>query len=323
MESWSGSNKARTREHKKIAIKKAIEDGFIKKQPHCITLAGAKASFERKLVNSGITTSDRIVTVQRCKKKEDEKIFDLLRRARDNQLKDMLIWPEEFSTFSSCYRRNKVILPDLGTSSLLNGGPRWFRKRLARDELVKFKKQRPKPASIFDIDLCGTFTEKTAKSVVDLFANKVADKRGFLFLNLQKGREPQINKIYNFVRKYLSQSSLYDFDKLQDSDGERLDLSSPDYYTNEVLRVRVVPIYFICELFRCGYMSNVHRLIEYRDLNKASGMGNIMRQWFFRFEAREMKNHKRDVLRLKSIIEETFDELHELPSLEYGLPQIY
>jgi len=270
---WDGPNKQRARSLKLTLVRHAASNGYLPTRLRALTFAGAKAHFERGLLRQKLIKPEDIITIQDCRRSGRAEVLRRLIATRDTYLPDMRIWPDEFNAFRRMYSKERILL----------GDGSWTRFPLFRPEMYKFHKTAGPDFHVLDIDICGIFNEKNGGDVSGLMEKRALAKRGLLFVNHQKGRDGRHGSVFQFVREYF-RSAPFDPDEVIDAYGERLDLSSEDDLSRDLLRRVLVPAYYVCEAYKHGYSMEVVRMMEYRDRDPVTRGGVKMLQWYFQFE---------------------------------------
>ena len=274
IETWGGKNKTRVRLFKKYDVEKLIHTSPEDFDPMCLTFAGTNALLERLLVNHELVQPKNIITIQTyeqlAQNHHGKEILDLLFATQKKYLRGMKIWPYNFRSFSECYKLDGCTLP----SESEEAG--WSKTPLI-DYMNKIIKAKPEKFDIMDLDMCGIFNENNSESVVNLFRNKVLSDSGVAFITHQKGRDVRGGKLFEVLHGYLKTCPYIVFDSIPHL-GEKK-------WETYIARYIMVPLFYICNAYDQGYTLKLHRLIEYRDKNKGSGLAVNMLQYFFKWFA--------------------------------------
>ena len=277
---WDGINKTRTRLLKMWEVVKHVRnegDSFGRSsswKPTCLTFAGSSAKFERLLVSGGITSADKITTIQTYQKlgqhHNGRDLLNGLIKTQRKYLNGMYIWPHNFQSFTECYNLNGCTTPSdnkqAGWNTPLYKG---YMKRITGSKTGKF--------CILDLDFCGIFNKRNAYSVVNLFSKKLLDDSGVMFINHQKGRDVRGGKLFDILHGYLRECPLIDFGSIPNIHEEGG--GWPTYVARYVL----IPLFYICKAAENGYALELAHLVEYRDSHKSSGGAVNMLQFYFRW----------------------------------------
>lgn len=312
---WDGDNKQQCRSYKiqQVALAKARR--LIPAKPTMLSLAGAQAVFERALVARRLINPADITTIQSPRKRSESDqgtpILHALMKVRDSYLPGMKIWPEDFSTFASGYKEEMVIPHFQGAAS--KNAPLWFRIPKFRKEMQSFLDVKFQPFHILDIDLCGAFSQTNGESVAQLFKNQALANSGLLFINHQKGRDITSTNVLDYLKDYFAQCAYWDVDLYSDNEGRGIDLNDMSPITYYQLRMILVPVYYICEAYKHGYLLEFSTLFEYCDRNDRGGGPNML-QWFANFERHSHSENDRAILEenLQTVTQEIYGYVSRL-----------
>lgn len=279
--SWDGPNKRLARARKLALINRAVKKGWLKKPIVALTFAGQKAHFEKALVTRQLSKPSDIVTIQSSGKvggHDGAPILRSLIKVRDKSLPGMAIWPHTFASFSKLYKKDNLHLPPFK-----NTYPTWYKSTTFRGEMESFLSHQTREFNVIDADICGSFSKENGGNIIALMQNKVVADRGFIFVNHCKGRDIRSGMV-QFFEEYFDSCPYVDIDNVIDADGIRLNLRDNNWDTYWWARYTLTPLYYVCAAFEAGYLMEVERLVEYRDLNEDSKRGITMLQWYFKFQ---------------------------------------
>lgn len=293
---WDGEHKRVVRAAKVAAVVSAQRAQVLPGPAALKTLsfAGARASFERALVQRGVSPATGITTIQTCNRVGGHEGADVLKsllQVRRTELPGMRVWPYSFSSFVTGWQGEQPLLPRFSGPGQR---PRWYQNMAFRRAMEEFLDARPEPFHVLDIDICGGFSAQVGEDISTLLRNGMLARRGLLFINHQKGRDGRGGRLFGFLRDFFARHRhLFDLAELQHPEtGEYIDFQHEDYLSYYLVRYVLVPIYYICQAYNYGYVLEVDRLFEYCDRNPETGAGVNMLQWFFRFNQSRRFQHK-------------------------------
>ena len=267
---WTGPNKARVRLFKARDVEKLLRRTK-EKEAVLLSFPGTTAIFERLLEQRSLVTGDNMVALQTYERLSDvnagHEIFKTFERTMKRHFPHCYIWPYNFLSFSKNYHSTGCSFPSKSKTAGWTKQPyAKYMKRICNEDTLRF--------SVMDIDLCGIFNRDNSGAVVSLFKNGVVKDRGVLFVTHQKGRDVRGGKLFDTLHSYLRNHPLIDYDSLIDEENAR---------DTDLARMILVPLYYMANLYDCGYVLKLNRIIEYRD-RTGNHPAVTMLQYFFSWE---------------------------------------
>lgn len=276
---WNGKNKQLVRLAKIEEIEKLTAK--LTRTPLFLTFAGAQAKLEKQVIERGIAEPWQITTVQTYERIGGHLGGAYLRRlvkARDKALEGMFVWPHSFSNFCRFYTSDKKKVPHLG----------FARSNIFREEMTVFLDEdfQCDPFNVLDIDICGVFSPQTARDIASLFSAKKIASKSVLFFTHQKGRDACGGRLFPFIRDFINENNCEAFSEFlaeikKPESQNKAERNTQQKRAYELFRYNFVPSYFALIGALHGYQVIPKWLMEYRDPNPDTGVGNFMFQWAF------------------------------------------